>query len=117
MQLNPRNEGGKEMLAELGVEVDPDLGKEMTLSAEILQKYVGKYELKPNFIITISLEGNQLKAQATGQSAFEIFAERETKFFSKAFPVQMTFDLADSGQVESMTLHQNGQNMPAKKIE
>ena len=117
VQLNPRNEGGKEMLAELGVEVDPDLGKEMTLSAEILQKYVGKYELKPNFIITISLEGNQLKAQATGQSAFEIFAERETKFFSKAFPVQMTFDLADSGQVESMTLHQNGQNMPAKKIE
>lgn len=117
VELNPRNEGGKKMLKELGVEIDPNLGKEITLSTDILQQYVGKYELRPNFIVTISLDGDQLKAQATGQPAFEIFAQSETKFFTKAFPAQMTFNLGDSGKVDSLTLHQNGQNLPAKKIE
>jgi CubicO group peptidase (beta-lactamase class C family) len=117
VELNPRNENGKKMLAELGVEVDEELGKEITLEPEILQNYVGKFELQPGFVLTITLEEGRLMAQATGQPKFEVFADSETKFFLKVVPAQITFDFDESGAVAGLTLHQGGRDMPGKKIE
>ena len=56
-------------------------------------------------------------AQATGQSQLEIFPISETKFYYKVVDAQITFNHDESGEVESLTLHQNGRNMPGKKIE
>ncbi len=117
LELNPRNENGKEMLAELGVEVDPNLDKEITLAREILARYVGKYELRPGFELTITQEGEVLMAQATGQPKAQMFAESETEFFLKVAPIRLTFNMNGAGEVESLTLHQGGQHIPAKKIE
>ena len=117
LELNPRNENGKEMLAKMGVEVDPDLGKEITVAPEVLKGYVGKFELQPGFVITVTHEGSQLFAQATGQPQFELFAETETEFFLKVVDAQLSFHVNDEGIAESITLHQGGQHMPAKRIE
>jgi serine-type D-Ala-D-Ala carboxypeptidase/endopeptidase len=86
------------------------------LAPKIYDAYVGQYELAPNFIITISREGDGLQAQATGQAKFKVFPETETKFFYNVVDAQIMFNRNDAGVVESLTLYQNGIEMPAKKL-
>ena len=95
----------------------PEARKSITLSNEILKQYVGKYELAPEFIIEITVDGSQIFAQATGQGQFELFAKDETNFFVKVVPAKVTFNKNASKKVESLTLFQGGREMPAKKIE
>lgn len=91
--------------------------QEITLTTEVLSQYVGKYELHPTFIITIMARENRLFAQATSQPEFEIFASEKDQFFLKTVPAEITFNRNTIGTVESLTLKQGGQEMPAKKIE
>jgi D-alanyl-D-alanine-carboxypeptidase/D-alanyl-D-alanine-endopeptidase len=94
----------------------PKEHKAIKLDARIFDAYVGDYQLAPNFVITISREGDQFFVQATGQGKLELLAETETDFFLKAVDAQFTFVKDDKGQVTSLMLHQNGVNQPAKKI-
>jgi CubicO group peptidase (beta-lactamase class C family) len=85
------------------------------IDPKILDAYVGQYELAPNFILTMTREGDSLMSQATGQPKFELFPESETKFFVKAFDAQATFVKDDKGVVTHLILHQGG-DRTAKKI-
>ena len=58
----------------------PKEHKEITVDPKIFDGYVGQYQLAPNFILTITREGDQLFAQATGQPKFQIFPERRAGF-------------------------------------
>lgn len=93
----------------------PGVRKEIKVDAKVLAAYVGEYQLAPNFIITITQEGDQLYAQATGQPRFELFAESATEFFLKVVDAQTTFVRDDKGQVTHLILHQGGDKQ-AKKI-
>jgi hypothetical protein len=55
-------------------------------------------------------------AQTTGQEKFELFPTSETEFYYKVVEAQVTFVKNEQGQVTQLILHQNGRNMPAKKI-
>ena len=81
-----------------------------------LSSYVGDYELSPNFIITISLEGDKLMAQATGQAKNEIFAESPTRFFLKVVDAQLEFFKGADNKATHLVLYQNGQKIEGKKI-
>ena len=99
------------------IDFEPSEGRTaIKLDPKIYDAYVGQYELAPNFIITISKEKDGLHAQATGQGKFEVFPEAETKFFYKVVDAQIMFNSSDAGVVESLTLYQNGMEMPAKKL-
>ena len=50
----------------------------VTLAPDVLDRYVGKYELAPGFVLAVTHEGDSLMTQATGQDKVEIFAESET---------------------------------------
>lgn len=91
--------------------------KAITVEASVLKTYVGTYELAPTFKIEITSVENQLFAKATGQPQFELFAEDEDSFFLKVVPASVDFEKGDDGNVTGLILHQNGQDMPAKKIE
>jgi hypothetical protein len=54
--------------------------------------------------------------RATGQGAFEIFAESETRFFLKVIDAQVEFVKDAAGMVTGMILFQNGRRTPGKKI-
>ncbi|MHA7057197.1 serine hydrolase [Aquimarina sp. M1] len=100
-----------------GINKAPPAGrKSITVAPDVLEKYIGKYELQPNFIIEITVEGNSIFAKATGQPKFEIFAKTETLFFLKVVPAEITFHKSDTGTIHSLTLNQGGRQMPAKKI-
>lgn len=94
-----------------------ELAKPFLVEPTILEKYVGQYELMPGLVLTITREDRQLKAQITGQPAHPIFAKAETEFFYKVVDAQLTFTPNKEGTaIESVTLHQNGQNLVGKKL-
>ena len=82
----------------------------------LYDEYAGKYELRPDFVFTITREGDRLFVQPTGQGKSEIFPESETEFFSKIVDAQITFVKGESGEVTQLVLHQNGQDMVGKKV-
>ena len=94
-----------------------EIKKAISIPSDILQTYVGKYELATSFFITITTNGGQLFGQATGQPQFELFASSENEFDLRIVEASITFNKADNGTIESLILHQNGQDMPGKKIE
>ena len=91
--------------------------KEISVSNDILQTYVGKYELGPNAIIDVTKDKKQLFVQLTGQSKFEIFPSSEIKFFLKVVEATVTFNKDEKGNVISLTLNQNGRDISGNKVE
>ncbi len=90
--------------------------KEIKIDEKILKSYVGVYELSPTFTIVVSVKDGALKAQATGQQEFDLFAESETRFFLKVVEVQMDFVKDGQGKVTHLVLHQGGQDTRANKV-
>lgn len=81
---------------------------------KLYDAYVGEYQLAPTFIIAVRRDGDRLMAQATGQPAFEIFPESETKFFLKVVEAKITFVKDASGKVTHLILHQGGDQKASK---
>ena len=54
---------------------------EITVNPKLFDGYVGRYQLAPNFVLSITRGGDHLFAQATGQPKFELFAEGEKEYF------------------------------------
>lgn len=86
------------------------------LPAQTLQGYTGTYELAPQFRIEVTLNGETLWAQATGQGKFRISPYTEQDFFTDVVDAQITFVKDEDGRVVRMILHQNGRDIPGEKI-
>lgn len=115
LELNPRNTGAVAQLKQMGVNVEEK--KDAVISPEILKSYEGKYQLAPDFFLTITANNNKIFAQGTGQSTAEIFPESETKFYVKVVNAQIEFEKGDDGKVKGLILYQEGQVIPAPKVE
>jgi hypothetical protein len=87
--------------------------KEVTISPNVLAQFVGIYELAPAINMMITLDGDRLMAQLSGQARLPLFAESETAFFLKAVDVQIDFGKDDQGKVIHLVLHQNGRDQKA----
>jgi CubicO group peptidase (beta-lactamase class C family) len=84
----------------------PTQHQETTVPASTLARYVGTYQMPSNTELSVTLEGNQLMAQLTGQPAFPIFAESETLFFYKVVEATLEFQKDASGAVTAVRLRQ-----------
>ena len=78
------------------------------LAQKELEPLVGRYGLRANFILTVTVSGDRLFVRATGQRMHEIFAESDTKFFTKDFDADITFCKDAAGKITHLVLHQNG---------
>ena len=90
---------------------------QLTLSAEQLDAYVGKYQLAPQLVFTIARDGSQLNAQLTGQPALPVYADKPDHFFYKVVDAQLDFERDGAGKVTAVTLHQSGRDMKAPRTE
>ena len=115
VELHPGNEGGIKILNDLGVETD-QLIKEVIVEDAILKSYVGKYELAPGNIITVTKYDGQLKAQGTGNPEHPIFPISDKVFYYKVEQAQLTFNLNEDGVVESVTLLQTDRARIGRKL-
>jgi len=85
--------------------------KEVSVSQDILRKYVGTYELAPDFSLVMTFENGQLMSQATNQNKNPLFAESESRFFLKVVDAQVEFFKNDKGEVTHLVLYQGGREM------
>jgi CubicO group peptidase (beta-lactamase class C family) len=95
----------------------PKEHKEVAVDAKLFDGYVGRYELAPNFILTVTRTDNHLFVQATGQDKLEVFAEGPRDYFAKVVDAQITFVTDTQGRVTELILHQGGGDQHAKRME
>ena len=89
---------------------------QVAVDTRIFDRYEGRYEMRPNFILNITRDGDHLYAQATGQRRFEIFPENEKEYFAKTPPIQISFKTGEGGKATEVIVHQGGRDIPAKRI-
>ena len=90
--------------------------KEITVSSNILAKYVGVYSMAPGVNMTITLADGQLISQMSRQGKVPLFAESETMFFAKLAEIEFPRD-DKKGPASQLILHQNGRDMTAKRLD
>ena len=95
----------------------PKQHTQITVDPKVYDAFVGHYQASPTFVFTVTREGDRLFVQATGQPRFEIFPEGQREYFLKGVEAQITFDADVGGHSPGLTLHQNGRDVPAKRIE
>ena len=87
--------------------------KAVKIASAAFDTRVGRYELRPGFVMELSREGDRYFAQATGQPKLEIFPMSETVFFSNEVDAEISFEPA-AGQ--DLVLKQGGRSIPARKL-
>lgn len=88
----------------------------IAVDAAILQTYVGDYELRPGFVISITENNNQLTAQATGQQALSLVPTSATQFMVQGVEAMIEFVPNGGDKVGILKLHQGGQIQEAKRV-
>ncbi|NQY36144.1 MAG: DUF3471 domain-containing protein [Alteromonadaceae bacterium] len=112
-KLDPTITESIKSLAELGIKVEAKVRTEAVVDELILKRYVGKYELKPGFILSVLFENGRLIAQLAGKDSMETFAESDVKFYIETAHVYIQFNKNKADAVESLTLFDGGQQMVA----
>jgi hypothetical protein len=85
--------------------------------AATLRRYAGKYEMTTlgNLLLTVELQGNQLRLQLPGQPALPLRPTSMTSFEVVGAPARITFNTAGDSAVEGITFQQDGQH-PGRRI-
>ena len=101
-----------------GAEVEPrSFEKSIEVSAEVMQRYVGKYELAEGIHFTVTVEDDKLMVGLTGQPSLQVFARSETEWFYKVVAASITFQVDDQGKCQALELFQNGVRQTAQRLE
>lgn len=87
------------------------------VNSALLNRYVGTYQVTPDFQVRITAEDGKLQIQGTGQPQIPLYAASETEFFARVIEFRIVFNVNSDGTVESATLLQNGRETPAPKVE
>ncbi len=96
--------------------VAPPPVKIVALPPAALDALVGRYALAPGIIMTVTRQEGRLLAQLTGQPVFEIFPQSPTEVIWTVVPARASFVLGADGRAISLTLHQNGRDLPAPRL-
>ena len=83
----------------------PSERKEIAIPAATLAKYAGRYQMTPAIELTVTVDGDQLYAQLTGQGRNAIYPESATSFFLKVVDAQIDFTK------DGLILHQGGRDL------
>lgn len=89
--------------------------KEISLTTEELQKFVGTYELKKGSEIRISLDNDHLYIQFTGEDKHPLYAESKSLFFVKIADAQVEFQTNKKGKISSLTFINGDYKTVAKR--
>ncbi len=90
--------------------------KPVALDLAAAKSALGRYELAPGFILTLTLDGEQLYAQATGQGRFELKQDARGDYYATVADILVRMQRAADGKATSLTLFQGGGAMPAKRL-
>lgn len=86
------------------------------LKQNLIEAYIGDYEIRPGFILSITEENGNLFGQATGQSRISLKQETDTKFAVEGVEAVIEFPNDISGKAATLKLYQNGQIVDAPRV-
>jgi CubicO group peptidase (beta-lactamase class C family) len=93
--------------------------KEVTANKEQLAKFVGAYELAPEFSLIFAMEGDVLTAQGTGQKPLPLVflgeQDGHPRFFNEKVSAEIEFVPDGNGSFSSLVLHQGGRDVAGKR--
>jgi hypothetical protein len=95
---------------------DENSSSSISVDQNILNTYVGDFELQPGFIISITENNGQLSAIATGQASVALIPLSNTVFNVQGVEAKIEFIPNDGDNVDSLKLHQGGQIMDAPRL-
>jgi len=96
---------------------DPNWGHKLAkVDPKIFDAYEGRYQMPTAGVMTVQHEGDHLYIQLTGQPRFEIFPFSEKDYFLRVVRAEISFQTDSQGAVTGLVLHQNGRELPAKRI-
>ncbi len=78
--------------------------------------YVGTYQFPPKVKMMLTLDGDRLMTQLSGQQKIQLFPEINGKFFPKVVDAELEFLKDTDGKVTDVILHQNGRDQKAPRI-
>jgi CubicO group peptidase (beta-lactamase class C family) len=83
----------------------------------MLRRYAGKYEMTTlgGLLLTVELQGGQLRLQLPGQPALPLRPISTTSFEVVGAPAKITFNTAADSSVEGITFQQDGDH-PGKRV-
>jgi hypothetical protein len=90
--------------------------KPVRLSAELLDRYVGTYQLQGMGQFTVTREGTTLWLQVGGQNRLPLTPTSDTEFHLTEADVTITFKRDAGGATTAMAINQMGQEMEAQKV-
>jgi CubicO group peptidase (beta-lactamase class C family) len=96
---------------------DPNWGHKIAaVDPKLYEGYVGRYQLTPSLTMTVIHENDRLFVQVNGQPRFEIYPTSNKDFFLRVARAEVTFDVDSHGVASGLVLHQNGRDLPGKKL-
>jgi hypothetical protein len=81
-----------------------------------LNSYVGRYDYQEGRVLIVTLKGDQMYAQLTGQDTIAIFPTSENEFHPKVVEASLKFMTDANGKVTHIIHNQNGMQFEAKKL-
>lgn len=113
---NPTDVVARTRLEKMGIDPTPYI-KEFSVDVATLERYVGEYQLQPDFNFTIFLEGLKLYAEGTRQRSTELVPISETRFSMAETDSQLEFVIEFGARANKLVLHKFGVEMEAPRIE
>lgn len=103
----------KFLAVEIAAQAPP--AEEQNVDPKTFADYVGRYDYQAA-VMTISVEGDTLQAQLSGQPKFQIFPKAKDEFFWKVVDAQIAFVRDEQGKVTAARHTQGGNTFTAKKL-
>jgi len=94
----------------------PGEKKEMFLSLETMNKYVGEYQFTPDASLIVSLNGTELTAASPTIKSIRMIAENRTLFRIEGMDDQVEFVKGKDGKFNKVILYQQGQRVTGVRV-
>lgn len=88
----------------------------ITVSANVLDRYVGRYRFEDGNYLSVVRDGNQLIVEMTGQGPLPVLATAPREFFPEDIEAQFVFSDSGAGPAQSLVLNQDGQSWKAQRV-
>jgi serine-type D-Ala-D-Ala carboxypeptidase/endopeptidase len=88
----------------------------LAIDEKLRRRLVGRYQLTPNFIFTVTDDDGRLMVGITNQETQEVFPDSPTRWSYRGIDATLEFNLPKTGVARSLILHQNGAHQTARRI-
>ncbi len=95
----------------------PEVRTLYRLDRSMYAQYEGKYEVNPDYVLTVAHENYYLIITPTGQAPTKFYVQSANVFFSTDPYILIRFIRNEEGKITGLTLSQRGQVIKARKIE